>query len=899
MGTNKRSRIFLTTLLSFLVLLTLAVQAAPAQEGNQPQSGTGFNPYPEQPLPESGSEAFIPNVPSIVSPDCNLPGNLLNNCGFETGDFTGWVTQDITSPLYALTVRGAGFNPGYGIFSSAPTEGSYAATTGFDAAAPGMIRLAQDVSLPDSSSIELTFDYRAGWDLVPYGATLDRTFSVTVEPSGGGTALYQIVILTVPANTFNLDTGDLSASVDLSAFAGQSVRVSFDWWVPEIATGPAFFQLDNVRLGGEAKFYDNFESGYTNWTMDGLWNAEAQGDACGSMQAPFPSPTHAAYYGIDGACDYDTGGINSGSLTMKTPLALPVGSNFMLSFSSYENTEKWCGGFDHRFVEISTDTGSSWDVLGELCTEDNWYQKIFDLSLYTGEDILIRFRFDTGDAVSNNHFGWLVDDVLIVKSNFPPVLDSIGNQSGDEGTLISFTATATDPDVPAQNLDYSLDPGAPAGASIHPVTGLFSWTPSEAQGPGAYPVTVRVSDDGSPVLSDFETFYITVNEVNLAPVLDPIGDKSGDELAEISFTASAYDADIPPNTLTYSLDSGAPSGASINPSSGLFSWTPTENQGPGIYPVTVRVTDNGSPNLDDFESLNITVYEVNSAPVLAPILDKIVYVQEELAFTAWATDSDIPPNTLTFSLDPGAPSGTTINPATGEFKWTPSAAQGKGIYQVTIRVTDNGIPNLSDFETVNVSVMDDAAFLPMMRRSYTQPLSCTNLIVNSGFETNSGWEIPVTTHSAAYSTAKSHDGSRSMRTGIEAATSNILSYSDARQRVTVPGDVVSATLKLWTYTSSGELSLTSTPPELKLGELLDTQEFATDFQYVTILYDNNTLREVLDNQLRNKQAWQLIQFDLSHYIGSGPIKVNFGTYNNGTGGKTLMYVDTLTLEVCK
>lgn len=180
-------------------------------------------------------------------PDCSLPGNLISNCSFETGNFSGWITQDLTSPFYSLRVSGAGNSPGFGFFSSAPTKGSYAALTGFDGNGPGTIRVAQDVSLP-ARLATLTFDYRAAWDLKNYGATTDREFRVTIEPAGGGGALYQQVILVAPAHTINNDTGNLGASMDLSAFAGQAIRISFDWWVPQPSSGPAFAQLDNIRL---------------------------------------------------------------------------------------------------------------------------------------------------------------------------------------------------------------------------------------------------------------------------------------------------------------------------------------------------------------------------------------------------------------------------------------------------------------------------------------------------------------------------------------------------------------------------------------------------------------------------------------------------------------------------
>ncbi|MDZ4179119.1 MAG: hypothetical protein U1E29_07805, partial [Coriobacteriia bacterium] len=58
-------------------------------------------------------------------------------------------------------------------------------------------------------------------------------------------------------------------------------------------------------------------------------------------------------------------------------------------------------------------------------------------------------------------------------------------------------------------LTFTLGAGAPAGASIS-TTGVFTWTPTGAQGPGTYPITIVVSDG---VLTDSETITITVAEV--------------------------------------------------------------------------------------------------------------------------------------------------------------------------------------------------------------------------------------------------------------------------------------------------------------------------------------------------------------------------------------------------
>jgi hypothetical protein len=298
--------------------------------------------------------------------------------------------------------------------------------------------------------------------------------------------------------------------------------------------------------------------------------------------------------------------------------------------------------------------------------------------------------------------------ISVNEANLAPGLAFINDQTVNEGATVSFTALGSDSDLPVQTLTYSLDPGAPTGASINPSTGQFTWTPTEAQGPATNSITVRVTDNGSPNLNGAETFIITVTEGNAAPVLATIGNKAVNEGNALLFTLSATDSDVPAQTLTYSMDPGAPSGANFNPATRTFTWTPTESQGPGSSTVTFRVTDNGSPALNDFETITILVNEVNSPPGLAGILDQIVTAGSLLSVTNSATDTDLPLNTLTYSLDPGAPTGASIHPTTGVFTWTPSTNQAPSTNVVTVRVIDSGSPVLSDVRSFTIVVTTTA-----------------------------------------------------------------------------------------------------------------------------------------------------------------------------------------------
>jgi len=271
-------------------------------------------------------------------------------------------------------------------------------------------------------------------------------------------------------------------------------------------------------------------------------------------------------------------------------------------------------------------------------------------------------------------------------------------------TALSVTNTATDSDVPANTLTYSLL-GAPAGAVIS-TNGVITWTPTEAQGPGSYTFTTRVTDNGTPPSSATNSFTVTVTEVNSAPVLTNLNNSSRSipELTSITLTNRATDTDAPTNILTYEIVSG-PAGASVNPTNGVFSWTPSEAQGPSSNNILVRVFDNGVPSLSATQAFVILVTEVNSAPILSPIGNKTVAASQLLSFTNVVNDADLPAQVLTFSLAADAPSGAAVDPLSGVFSWTPGSGQAPSTNLLSIQVADNGSPSLSATQTFTIFVV--------------------------------------------------------------------------------------------------------------------------------------------------------------------------------------------------
>jgi hypothetical protein len=111
--------------------------------------------------------------------------------------------------------------------------------------------------------------------------------------------------------------------------------------------------------------------------------------------------------------------------------------------------------------------------------------------------------------------------VVVNEINRPPVLGSLTNWTVNPGQTISFTATATDPDIPSETLTFSLV-SPPAGATIGASSGQFTWRPSITQANTTNVVQIQVTDSNpaavnSQHLSDTKSFTAVIN--SLAPVI--------------------------------------------------------------------------------------------------------------------------------------------------------------------------------------------------------------------------------------------------------------------------------------------------------------------------------------------------------------------------------------------
>jgi len=296
--------------------------------------------------------------------------------------------------------------------------------------------------------------------------------------------------------------------------------------------------------------------------------------------------------------------------------------------------------------------------------------------------------------------------VSVTAVNDAPVLNAIGDQSVEEEEELTFTAQATDTDLPANTLSYSLEGTVPEGAGINGSTGEFSWTPTEAQGPAVYTFTVKVCD--TEPLCDEEEIEVTVTEGNVAPVAaDDTYSTDEDENLVVDAAAGVLANDVDTDTLTATVNNEPGYGTVTLAADGSFTYDPVDNFY-GTDSFTYTASDG---TLTDTATVTITVEAVNDAPVCSGIAD--LTVDEDAATTTIDLSlvyTDVDSASLSYTMESNSNSELlTATVMTGEKDLTLDYAEdANGTAEITVRATDTEGLYLDETFTVTVMAVNDA-----------------------------------------------------------------------------------------------------------------------------------------------------------------------------------------------
>jgi N-acetylmuramoyl-L-alanine amidase len=199
---------------------------------------------------------------------------------------------------------------------------------------------------------------------------------------------------------------------------------------------------------------------------------------------------------------------------------------------------------------------------------------------------------------------------------------------------------------------------------------------------------------------------------------------------------------------------------------------------------------------------------------------------------------------------------------------------GSGSHTWRVQVLD-AAGNASDWALANFNVSGYSIWLPLVMRKGQLPPSCTDVVVNGGFESDGGWML---NRLAVYTTGLAHSGLRSARVGIPpvVAGGGQTVFSSVMQVVTLT-EGSSATLSVWVY---------------PIGEAGD----GDDAHYIGIWTQADAYVS-LDTWQSNAKTWEQREYDLSPYIGQ-TVTLYIGTRNDGDDNTSVLYVDDVALEIC-
>ncbi|MGF1675356.1 MAG: putative Ig domain-containing protein, partial [Rivularia sp. (in: cyanobacteria)] len=298
--------------------------------------------------------------------------------------------------------------------------------------------------------------------------------------------------------------------------------------------------------------------------------------------------------------------------------------------------------------------------------------------------------------------------INVIGGNNKPVFNNITTISGagvtTQDSSFAISAKEAQPlqlqifatDTDNDKLTYWVD-NLPGGAVFDAKNGILTWTPGYSSA-GTLPNVKFTVTDGKERITQTATFLVA--PTNQLPELKTIPSKFIREGESVRIQLKATDAEG--DNLTYSSKL-LPGGSKLDPTTGLFEWTPGFFQA-GNFEIPFTVSDGN--NIVTQTAL-ITVFNANAAPVFDNLGQWYIQEGEQLRFNAFAFDADNPDFVLQERNADGVltilegseatvnytvgnlPPGAIFDGETATFTWTPDYNTANN-YDVTFSAIDDG-----------------------------------------------------------------------------------------------------------------------------------------------------------------------------------------------------------------
>jgi len=304
-----------------------------------------------------------------------------------------------------------------------------------------------------------------------------------------------------------------------------------------------------------------------------------------------------------------------------------------------------------------------------------------------------------------------------------PVFTSPNTASVPENSTVVVNLTATDADLPGQTVTFSITGGADAarfqivGNELRFVAAPDYEAPTDADANNIYQVQVTANDGNGGTTN--QTISVTITPVNdNSPVITSSATPSVVENTTSVVNLTATDADLPGQTVTFSIPGGADAarfqivGNDLRFVAAPDYETPTDADANNVYQVQVTA-DDGNGGIAN-QTISVTVTPVNdNDPVITSSATPSVAENTTSVVTLTATDADLPGQTVSFSITGGVDAarfqivGGQLQFVSAPDYEAPTDADANNIYQVQVTADDGNGGTTNQTISVTVTPVND------------------------------------------------------------------------------------------------------------------------------------------------------------------------------------------------
>ena len=327
-------------------------------------------------------------------------------------------------------------------------------------------------------------------------------------------------------------------------------------------------------------------------------------------------------------------------------------------------------------------------------------QAITDLEEDEQYNVKVRARY----GGTSGDWSGEITITVVASANSPPTVDAGADQAVNEGTPVTLSGTATDPDGNPLTYSWTHDSALDIGLTGADTASVSFTAPQVAA--SAIITFTLTADDGTHTSSDAVAITVLDATANSPPTVDAGADQAVDEGTPVTLSGTATDPDGNPLTYSWTHDSALDIGLT-GADTASVSFTAPQVAASAIITFTLTA-DDGTHTSSDAVAITILDATANSPPAVDAGADQAVNEGTPVTLSGTATDPDGNPLTYSWTHDSALDIGLT-GADTASVSFTAPQVAASAIITFTL-TADDGTHTSSD--AVAITILDATANSP-------------------------------------------------------------------------------------------------------------------------------------------------------------------------------------------